>query len=110
VPGSPTQSRLQEILSAARRATELTRQLLAYSRNQPQALRVAELNPVVGAIVKTLRRLIGEDINLIFVRERDWASSSGSDADRADTDESRGQRPGCYAQEAVHDRNVECGP
>jgi two-component system cell cycle sensor histidine kinase/response regulator CckA len=67
VPGSPTQSRLQEILSAARRATELTRQLLAYSRNQPQALRVAELNPVVGVIVKTLHRLIGEDIELIFV-------------------------------------------
>jgi two-component system cell cycle sensor histidine kinase/response regulator CckA len=41
--------------------------LLAYSRNQPQALRVAELNPVVSAIVKTLHRLIGEDIDLTFV-------------------------------------------
>jgi PAS domain S-box-containing protein len=67
VPGSPTQSRLQEILSAARRAAELTRQLLAYSRNQPQALRVAELNPVVSVMVKTLHRLIGEDIELIFL-------------------------------------------
>jgi two-component system cell cycle sensor histidine kinase/response regulator CckA len=67
VPGSPTQSRLQEILSAARRAANLTRQLLGYSRNQPQALRVAELNPVVNVIVKTLHRLIGEDIDLIFV-------------------------------------------
>jgi len=67
VPGSPTQSRLQEILSAARRAAELTRQLLAYSRNQPQALRVAELNPVVSVIVKSLHRLIGEDISLTFL-------------------------------------------
>ncbi|MFZ0419695.1 MAG: response regulator [Candidatus Sulfotelmatobacter sp.] len=67
VPGSPTQSRLLEILSAARRAAELTRQLLAYSRNQPQALRVAELNPVVSKIIKTLHRLIGEDIELTFV-------------------------------------------
>jgi two-component system, cell cycle sensor histidine kinase and response regulator CckA len=67
VPGSPTQSRLQEILSAARRAADLTRQLLGYSRNQPQALRVSELNPVVNGIVKTLHRLIGEDIDLIFV-------------------------------------------
>jgi PAS domain S-box-containing protein len=66
-PGSTTQNRLQEILSAARRAAELTRQLLAYSRNQPQALRVAELNPVVSTIVKTLHRLIGEDIELTFV-------------------------------------------
>jgi two-component system, cell cycle sensor histidine kinase and response regulator CckA len=67
VPGSPTQGRLQEILSAARRAAELTRQLLAFSRNQPQALRVAELNPVVSTIIKTLHRLIGEDIDLSFI-------------------------------------------
>jgi len=67
VPGSSTQERLQEILSAARRAAELTRQLLAFSRNQPQALRVADLNPVVSGIVSTLHRLIGEDIELSFV-------------------------------------------
>ena len=67
IPGSPTQNRLQEILAAARRAAELTRQLLAFSRNQPQALRVAELNPVVANIVKTLNRLIGEDIELRFL-------------------------------------------
>lgn len=65
-PGSPTQSRVQEILSAAHRAAELTRQLLAFGRKQPQALRVAELNPVVGRIAKTLNRLIGEDIELVF--------------------------------------------
>jgi two-component system, cell cycle sensor histidine kinase and response regulator CckA len=67
VPGSTAESRMQEILSAAHRAAELTRQLLAFSRQQPQALRVADLNPVVRAIVKTLPRLIGEDIELIFV-------------------------------------------
>ena len=65
--GSAAQSRMQEILSAARRAADLTRQLLAFSRQQPQALRVAELNPVVRGIVKTLPYLIGEDIELIFV-------------------------------------------
>ena len=67
VPGSNAQSRMLEILSAARRAADLTRQLLAFSRQQPQALRVAELNPVVGGLVKTLPRLIGEDIELIFI-------------------------------------------
>ncbi|MGD0163666.1 MAG: response regulator [Candidatus Sulfotelmatobacter sp.] len=66
VPGSLAQNRIQEILSAARRAADLTRQLLAFSRNQPQALRVADLNPVVSGIVKTLHRLIGEDIELTF--------------------------------------------
>jgi two-component system, cell cycle sensor histidine kinase and response regulator CckA len=64
--GSPAQTRIQEILSAARRAAELTRQLLAFSRKQPQALRVSELNPVISTIVKTLDRLIGEDIELVF--------------------------------------------
>jgi len=66
-PGSRTQSRIQEILAAARRAADLTRQLLAFSRKQPQALRVAEINPMVNGIVKTLHRLIGEDIELTFV-------------------------------------------
>ncbi len=67
-PGGLAQGRIQEILSAARRAAELIRQLLAFSRKQPQALRVAELNPVVREIVKTLHRLIGEDIELLFVQ------------------------------------------
>jgi two-component system cell cycle sensor histidine kinase/response regulator CckA len=63
---SPAQTRIQEILSAAHRAAGLTRQLLAFGRRQPQALRVADLNPVVSTIVKTLNRLIGEDIELVF--------------------------------------------
>jgi two-component system, cell cycle sensor histidine kinase and response regulator CckA len=67
IAGSLTRDHLQEILTAARRAAELTRQLLAFSRNQPQALRVEELNPVVRGVVKTLQRLIGEDIELTFI-------------------------------------------
>lgn len=64
---SPLEAKLQEILLAARRAAELTRQLLAFSRKQPQALRVVELNPVVAGIAKTLPRLIGEDIEFSFM-------------------------------------------
>ena len=63
---SPLESKIQEILLAARRAAELTRQLLAFSRKQPQALRVADLNEVVERIAKTLPRLIGEDIEFTF--------------------------------------------
>jgi len=62
----PLEIKLYEILNAARRAAELTRQLLAFSRKQPQALRVVDLNHVVGAISKTLPRLIGEDIAFNF--------------------------------------------
>jgi two-component system cell cycle sensor histidine kinase/response regulator CckA len=65
--GSALESKIHEILLAARRAAELTRQLLAFSRKQPQALRVVELNPVIESIAKTLPRLIGEDIEFTFV-------------------------------------------
>ena len=65
---SPLESKIQEILLAARRAAELTRQLLAFSRKQPQALRVADLNQVVARIANTLPRLIGEDIEFTFLR------------------------------------------
>jgi signal transduction histidine kinase/ActR/RegA family two-component response regulator len=65
--GTSLERKLQEILSAARRAAQLTRQLLAFSRKQPQALRVVELNDVIAEITQTLPRLIGEDIDLTFV-------------------------------------------
>ena len=64
--GSSLEAKLQEILLAARRAAELTRQLLAFSRKQPQALRVVDLNEVIASIAKTLPRLIGEDIQFSF--------------------------------------------
>jgi two-component system cell cycle sensor histidine kinase/response regulator CckA len=65
-PGTSLDHKLQEILSAARRAAQLTRQLLAFSRKQPQALRVVELNDVIAEVTQTLPRLIGEDIELTF--------------------------------------------
>jgi CheY-like chemotaxis protein len=67
---SPLETKIQEILLAARRAAELTRQLLAFSRKQPQALRVADLNQVIASIANTLPRLIGEDIDFTFMRGR----------------------------------------
>jgi two-component system cell cycle sensor histidine kinase/response regulator CckA len=63
----PLSPKIHEILLAARRAALLTRQLLAFSRKQARALRVADLNEVVSSVSKTLARLIGEDIDLSFV-------------------------------------------
>lgn len=63
---SPVSAKIGEVLLAARRAAELTRQLLAFSRKQPRALRVADLNQVITCIAKTLPRLIGEDIEFTF--------------------------------------------
>jgi two-component system, cell cycle sensor histidine kinase and response regulator CckA len=70
-PKSPLEIKINEIIQAARRAAELTRQLLAFSRKQQQSLRVAELNPVIANIAKTLPRLIGEDIEFSFIAGKD---------------------------------------
>lgn len=58
---------LEEIQGAARRAAELTRQLLAFGRKQAQQLQVLDLNRILRDIVKTLPRLIGEDIEVRFL-------------------------------------------
>ncbi len=66
VPNSPLAAKLSEILSAGKRAAELTRQLLAFSRKQPQTPRFIDLNRVVREMTGTLQRLMGEDIQLSF--------------------------------------------
>ena len=55
---------LKEILSAAHRSSEITRQLLAFARKQTISPRVLDLNETVESMLKMLRRLIGEDIDL----------------------------------------------
>ncbi len=56
---------LEEIGKAAARAGMLTRRLLAFSRRQVVRPRVLELNDVVADMEKLLRRLIGEDVELL---------------------------------------------
>jgi signal transduction histidine kinase len=54
----------EEILRAARRGADLTRQLLAFGRRQELQPRVVDLNEIVAEMEKMLRRLIGEQIVL----------------------------------------------
>jgi two-component system cell cycle sensor histidine kinase/response regulator CckA len=56
---------VHEVLGAAGRATSLTRQLLAFSRQQVLAPRQVDLNELVANTEKMLRRLIGEDVELV---------------------------------------------
>jgi len=55
---------LAEILKAATRSADLTRQLLGFARRQTVMPRVVDLNDFVSASLKMLRRLIGEHVTL----------------------------------------------
>ncbi|MGA8754522.1 response regulator [Candidatus Deferrimicrobium sp.] len=63
--GNPLLQDLQEIRKSADRAAALTRQLLAFSRRQILQPKVLEIDTVVPEMDKMLRRLIGEDVNLV---------------------------------------------
>lgn len=57
---------LHEVLEAAQRSANITRQLLAFARKQVVSPQVLNLNEAVEGILKMLRRLIGEDVRLIW--------------------------------------------
>jgi PAS domain S-box-containing protein len=65
-PSEPLHADLSEILTAARRSTTVTRQLLAFARKQTISPQVLDLNATVESMLKMLRRLIGEDIDLLW--------------------------------------------
>jgi signal transduction histidine kinase len=56
---------IEEIKRATDRAADLTRQLLAFSRRQILDLKVLDLNTLLKDLDKMLRRIIGEDIELL---------------------------------------------
>lgn len=58
---------LREILKAARRATDITQQLLAFARQQTIAPKVIDLNETIERTLRMLRRLIGENIDLAWL-------------------------------------------
>lgn len=73
-PKDPLRSDVEEIKRASRRAADLTRQLLAFSRKQVLQPQVLDLNAVVLGMDKMLRRLIGADVELVTVLEPGLAS------------------------------------
>jgi PAS domain S-box-containing protein len=66
-PTEPLYADLQEIRKAARRSANLTRQLLAFARKQAVSPKILDLNETVEGMLKMLSRLIGEDIDLLWL-------------------------------------------
>jgi len=77
-PDDPLKKGLEHITLAANRAADLTKQLLAYSRQQVIEPRVLDLNDILRGLEPMLRRLIRENIEIRILPARDL------DAVRAD--------------------------
>lgn len=66
-PGTPLHDSVSEIHKAALRSAQITRQLLAFARKQTISPRALNLNTTIEGMLKMLRRLMGEDINLVWL-------------------------------------------
>jgi len=64
---APIREDLESILETAQRSTDLTRQLLAFARKQTIQPVAFELNESIEALLKMIRRLIGENIELAWL-------------------------------------------
>ena len=66
-PSDPLRADLEEMTKAASRAAGLTRQLLMFSRQQVVAPKVLSLHDVLTAMTQMIRRILGEDVELVIV-------------------------------------------
>ena len=66
-PSGPISANIQEIMNAAKRSADLVRQLLAFARKQTIAPKALDLNDTVAGMLNMLRKLIGEDIDLLWM-------------------------------------------
>jgi len=65
-PGPQMLARIDGIVKSASRATDLTRQLLTFSRRQSSNPKIVSLDRIVLDVEQLLRRLIGEDIGIVL--------------------------------------------
>jgi PAS domain S-box-containing protein len=65
-PSDPARQDLEQVVKASERATDLTRQLLAFSRRQGVRASLVNLNALVQEMDRMLRRILGEDIELVI--------------------------------------------
>ena len=72
-PATPLFANLQAVQQAAERSAALTRQLLAFARKQTISPKVIDLNETIEGMLKMLRRLIGENIDLAWLPGKNLA-------------------------------------
>ena len=70
-PSEPIHTHLKVIEDSAHRSADLTRQLLAFARKQTIAPKILDINDTVSGMLKMLLRLIGEDIDLVWMPKAD---------------------------------------
>jgi two-component system cell cycle sensor histidine kinase/response regulator CckA len=68
-PDDAMRDSIEEIRKAGKRAAELTRQLLMFSRQQVLEPEVLDLNTLLTGMAKMLHRLVGEDVDLVSVAD-----------------------------------------
>lgn len=78
--GHPAHGYLQSIQMAGERGVDLTHQILSFARSSPGGLSVLDLNDLVLGADKILRRLIGEDLELVTILGPDVPSIIGEKA------------------------------
>ncbi len=69
--GQSLRANIEEIIKAANRSADITRQLLAFARKQTIIPVVLDLNRAVESMLRMLKRLIGEDIDLAWLPTAD---------------------------------------
>jgi PAS domain S-box-containing protein len=69
--GDPLKGNIEEIENASQRGADLTQQLLAFSRRQILEFKVLDLNTILRDLDKMLHRIIGEDIELVYLLSDD---------------------------------------
>jgi PAS domain S-box-containing protein len=67
----PLRGNIEDIKKASEKAADLTQQLLAFSRRQIMEMKVLDLNDLLKNLDKMLRRVIGEDIELVTLLAED---------------------------------------
>jgi two-component system cell cycle sensor histidine kinase/response regulator CckA len=70
LPGDAHRADLEEVHKAGERAAELTRQLLAFGRQQVLSPKVIELGQIIHGVENMLQRLLGEDVKLSLAMNR----------------------------------------